>query len=94
MRFDLHIECDNAAFEADCLSLEIEEILKTLIKNGGIARLESDLNQFTTFVSKPLMDTNGNRVGEVRLGVESPRKPHPDDPGWATAWAAPDSHKL
>lgn len=59
MKFLLHIECDNAAFEDDPLT-EIARILKTEAEKMVRFAPESDWDD-------TLLDLNGNKVGRARI---------------------------
>lgn len=55
MKFQLKMECDNAAFADDCPEYEIARVLKRIV-----AKLEAGI----TSGSAP--DTNGNRVATFK----------------------------
>lgn len=59
MKFELHIECDNAAFEGDPLT-EIARILRTEAEK--MARFGGE-----EIWDNTLFDLNGNRVGRATL---------------------------
>ena len=54
MRFKLELACDNAAFEGEALGHELARILRL-----AADRVEADPTE-----ARPIMDVNGNRVGD------------------------------
>lgn len=61
MRFDLYVECDNAAFDEEGLGAEIVRIL-----GDAVARLaDGELDDYDKYVN--LRDINGDIVGRMRL---------------------------
>ena len=60
LRFSLHVDLDNAAFDGDAAGYELSNILVTLAETvRGGPRSRDDLREW----QRNLADTNGNRCG-------------------------------
>jgi len=64
MRIKIEFSCDNAAFEDN--PDEISVVLQQAAEAVEVLRLEIE-NMCATNVARELYDTNGNRVGYVRV---------------------------